>query len=62
MRFTCSRPVEDSFTWRRNWQHPSRREFVHGRIKPLDEPSTIVSLWAVGFVVAAFVAPMVMSS
>lgn len=30
--FVTSRPTERSFVWRKYVQHPSRREWIHGRL------------------------------
>ena len=38
MRIHQSAPTERAFMTRRTWQHPSRREHVHGRVIPMDNP------------------------
>ena len=57
--FHRSRPDSHSFTRDRTWQTPGRREHVHGKLLPMDEPSSIVAVWAIGFAVAAFLAPII---
>lgn len=57
--YVRSRPDCHSFTRDRTWQHPSRREHIHGPIRPMDEPSSIVAVWVIGFAVAAFLAPII---
>ena len=58
-RFTSSRSVEASFTWDRQWQHPSRRDHIYGRVKPLEEPVNWFPIAAVVFAVATFAAPLI---
>jgi hypothetical protein len=36
MRIFTSAPVESAFMWRKSWQHPSRREYIHGKIHAQD--------------------------
>lgn len=44
-RFVTSSPTERSFVTRRSWQHPGRREFIHGRIVPLEQPRRSFRKW-----------------
>jgi hypothetical protein len=34
--FVTSAPVERAFMTRKSWQHPSRREHIHGPLVPAD--------------------------
>lgn len=57
--YVRSRPDEASFTRDRTWQTPGRREHVHGKLIPMEEPSSIVAVWVIGFAIAAFAAPLI---
>lgn len=41
--FRTSAPVERSFMRDKQWQHPGRREFIHGRIQ--DDLPKMNRLW-----------------
>lgn len=40
-RIVCSRRPEVVWQSRPSWQHPSRRQHIHGPIQPLYSPSRI---------------------
>lgn len=47
-RFYQSSPTERAFMRHKSWQHPSRREHVHGRVRPLHEEPGMGGYWGLG--------------
>lgn len=43
-RFHSSSPTERAFMTRKHWQHPGRREAIHGKVQPPDQPTLFAKL------------------
>jgi hypothetical protein len=44
-RIVTSAPTHRAFMTKPQWQHPGRREFVHGKVQPLHQPRNRLWFW-----------------
>lgn len=56
--FVSSAPTERAFLTDRNWQTPWHREWVHGKVQPMDNSSGGFLGYAVMLVVAVLIGMM----